>query len=494
VENNVIWTTDHGIRLWQVTGSRLKGNEIHDSAYSGIELEAGYIIIENNEIYNSDQFGGIHTHLYGTNITIANNTLDNGGILLTPGYYVFIENNVFIDCGIDAWDGSTFIDIRNNNLSSNGLWTGAYAENDAYFHMTDSYISNFEWGVFAMFTGDKNIIKGSTLINNKYGVGIDAGEFEIINSSIVNSGTYDFYLLDWSLWPQNLTTVTLNTTFDKSKVSVNSSKGFLDVNWYLHVSVVDGLGNPVPDANVWVEDNPNGTFNWTGTTGLDGFVRWIEVKEYIQGKTSITNFSPHKVVAWNDTLAGYATVNMDSSKTVTIVLKEGIVQPMVHGFNWMSIPAMSSENEIGTVLQSLEGQYDAVQWYDSSDSYDPWKHYHMAKPQHMNDLEQINHTIGILVHSTDSEDTFVVLNGSRPTSPQYIPLHKGWNMVGYPSLSTHNQTAALNNLVFGVHVDSVWAFEAAAQSWEDIGPADNFELGKGYWIHATQDCVWEVPL
>ena len=199
-------------------------------------------------------------------------------------------------------------------------------------------------------------------------------------------------------------------------------------------------------------------------------------------------------MAWNDTLVGYTYANMDSSKTVTIILKEGTVQPMVQRSNWMSIPVLSSENEIATVLHSIEGQYDAVQWYDASDSKDPWKHNHIAKPQHMNDLNQINHTMGIWIHLTDSEDTVLVLNGTRPSSPQFISLKKGWNMVGYPSLSNKVRTNALNNLIFDTHVDSIWTFNASTQKWQEMGSSDYFELGKGYWIHATQDCVWEVPL
>ena len=32
------------------------------------------------------------------------------------------------------------------------------------------------------------------------------------------------------------------------------------------------------------------------------------------------------------------------------------------------------------------------------------------------------------------------------------------------------------------------------KSWEELGEFDFFERGRGYWIHATQECVWEVPL
>jgi N6-adenosine-specific RNA methylase IME4 len=67
-------------------------------------------------------------------------------------------------------------------------------------------------------------------------------------------------------------------------------------------------------------------------------------------------------------------------------------------------------------------------------------------------------------------------------------------MVGYPSLSNRNRTAALNNLTFGTEVDAIWTFDAETQTWEEIKAGDYFEVGRGYWVHATQECVWEVGI
>ena len=85
-------------------------------------------------------------------------------------------------------------------------------------------------------------------------------------------------------------------------------------------------------------------------------------------------------------------------------------------------------------------------------------------------------------------------SGTQPTGNQTITLQPGWNLVGYPSLTSHNRTDGLNNLTFGSEVDSIWAFDAFSQKWEEIGSADYFKLGRGYWIHATTTCEWEVPL
>ena len=49
-------------------------------------------------------------------------------------------------------------------------------------------------------------------------------------------------------------------------------------------------------------------------------------------------------------------------------------------------------------------------------------------------------------------------------------------------------------IVFDQDVDAIWTFNAATQTWQEIGPTDYFELGKGYWIHSKVTKAWDVPL
>jgi hypothetical protein len=84
--------------------------------------------------------------------------------------------------------------------------------------------------------------------------------------------------------------------------------------------------------------------------------------------------------------------------------------------------------------------------------------------------------------------------GTKPTSNQTIQLYKGWNMVGYPSLSTHNRTNGLNNLTFDTHVDAIQWHDAGTKTWHFMGPDDPIVPGRGYWVHSKVDAEWEVPL
>ncbi|UCF08382.1 MAG: right-handed parallel beta-helix repeat-containing protein, partial [Thermoplasmata archaeon] len=167
---------------------------------------------------------------------------------------------------------------------------------------------------------------------------------------------------------------------------------------------------------------------------------------------------------------------------------------LYEGWNLISLPFVQSDTDLGAVLSSISGSYQAVQWYDANTPDDQWKHNRTTKPPHLNDLHSLDHLIGFWIFITEPGGVLFEYFGAQPVVNQPIALYPGWNLVGFPSLSNKNRTAALNNLTFGVEVDSVWTHDPAAKKWEEIGPLDSFELCRGYWIHATQECVWEVPL
>jgi hypothetical protein len=67
-------------------------------------------------------------------------------------------------------------------------------------------------------------------------------------------------------------------------------------------------------------------------------------------------------------------------------------------------------------------------------------------------------------------------------------------MVGYPSLTSYNRTEGLNNLTFNQEVDLIQWYDASTKNWHDLEENDYFVPGRGYWIHTSVECEWEVPL
>jgi hypothetical protein len=159
----------------------------------------------------------------------------------------------------------------------------------------------------------------------------------------------------------------------------------------------------------------------------------------------------------------------------------------------ISLPLIQGDPSPKKVLESIDGDYDAVQWYDITDLNDPWKHNKIGKP-FGNDLNAIDETMSFWVHITQPGDTIFLHNGAPAISNQTIDLYPGWNLVGYPSLTSYDRTQGLNKLNFGAEVDSIWSYDSATQTWNELGSSDYFEPRTGYWIHATTTCVWEVPV
>jgi hypothetical protein len=163
------------------------------------------------------------------------------------------------------------------------------------------------------------------------------------------------------------------------------------------------------------------------------------------------------------------------------------------GWNLISIPLTQYNTSLSSVLQSIQGKYDAIQWYDITDGNDPWKHYKIGK-SFGNDLAEINETMGFWIHITPPGDTIFIYNGTQPTVNQTIVLHKGWNQVGYPSLRNRNTTDALNTIDFYTEVEAIWTYNATTQKWKELGEPDYFEMGSGYWIYSLVEKIWDVPL
>ncbi|MHA2055398.1 MAG: NosD domain-containing protein, partial [Candidatus Hodarchaeales archaeon] len=453
-------------------------------------------------------YHGIYAHfLNGNFIQINNNKFINnsrGGIWFQygPSEYGEINNNTLINnkWGINLNGGSPsencrFFNVTNNTLIGN--WVGMYfncLRNTTVYN--NKILSSDAGGLLSGYYSRYNIYSNNIIESNGNATLFDRDSNNIfINDTII--GNFN----DVRFQGDYISLVTfLNSSFNKSKVYYSHPNSTLTVQWYLHVNVIDYLGNPVSNTKVEFEDNVNGSYNQTLITDVNGYLRWIPVTEYIEQDTNgntigeKTYYTPHKIVAWNDTLVGYAQPIMNESKTITIILYNGTLLDLEPGWNLVSLPRIQSDTNLPTVLQSIEGQYDAVQWYNITDSNDPWKHNHISKPSNLNDLNEINHTMGLWVHVTDPGGTTLVVFGNVLTSTQNIALYPGWNHVGYPSTTDKIRISALNNVLINTEVDAIWTYNATTQTWKEITASDNFEVGRGYWMHSKVTKTWIVPL
>jgi parallel beta-helix repeat protein len=405
--------------------------------------------------------------------------------------------------------------IRYYNISSNKILNisggqeayGIFLEEDCDYHnLTSNYINNISSPTGIAYGMDfrdasYNTIDNCTINDTKGGVHFDGQSVDniFINCSISNTETYDFHFDSVAGGDSHATT--LNTTFNKTRVYYADTLSNLTVKWFMHVKVIYLNGTPVSNAYIWVNDS-NGAPVFKDQADTDGWVKWLTVTEYIEQDTNKDHigeriyFTPHKATASDGKLWGFAYPDpfMDESKTIIIILGDYSFINLQPGWNLISLPRIQLDTDLQTILQSIEGDYDAVQWYDIVDNDGHWKHYHISKPIELNDLEEINHSMGFWIHVTNPNGATLIVQGEVFSFPQNITLFPGWNQVGYPSTTNKSRDMALNNINFGSETDSIWTHNATTKKWKEIGPTDYFEPGRGYWIHSMVRKTWVVPI
>lgn len=159
------------------------------------------------------------------------------------------------------------------------------------------------------------------------------------------------------------------------------------------------------------------------------------------------------------------------------------------GWHLISFPTILADTSAPAVLSSMAGNYGIVRWYDAADASDPWKAYAPAKGG--GDLVYLDNTMGFWIEVT-GPGTFIVM-GSKPVTPQFVPLRTGWNLVSFPSYKTDYTVAQLKADTGATKAE---AFDSTAGPYylRALGDTDILRAGDGYWVYVPSDVVWTVPV
>ncbi len=161
--------------------------------------------------------------------------------------------------------------------------------------------------------------------------------------------------------------------------------------------------------------------------------------------------------------------------------------PLQLGWNLISVPLVQANTTIQSVLSSIDGKWDVVQYYDATDAMDHWKTYATFKPPPLNDFQAINHTIAFWIRTTEACNLSV--NGTVPGLTN-IPLKAGWNLVGYPSFVEKSIIDALAGTGYDLPVEGFNA--TAPYRIDQLADTYMMKPGEGYWVHVPADTVWVV--
>jgi hypothetical protein len=241
------------------------------------------------------------------------------------------------------------------------------------------------------------------------------------------------------------------------------------------------------DAVVWyglnITDDPSDLiYEQAGSTGTTSQV------------VDITNLKPGRIYSFviNSTDPEGNKRSSSTTGDFPYQLETEIHIQLKKGWNMISIPPWApsvGQPTVGNVLAPIAGQYDAVQMYDILDP-DPWKHNRTGKP-YGNDFDEIFPIFGLWIHMKN--DALFILDHKVPSTglQEIMLLTRGWNFVGYPSVTTRSVSVALVG-----SYDQVQTYDASSGQWLSYdggsGLLTDMELGRGYWIHVTAEFTWQV--
>ncbi len=169
-------------------------------------------------------------------------------------------------------------------------------------------------------------------------------------------------------------------------------------------------------------------------------------------------------------------------------------QILVPGWNLISLKVRPDVGDLSSLLAPIAGLYDQVLTYDASNPALPWRGYAPDRPAYANALDQIDETMGIWLHMRDSAE--LSISGTWPDSVP-IPLHAGWNLIGFPFFESLPLEDALASIAGKYTHVATYIAEQSKNPWKEydsLWPSSDNTLtamdpGRGYWILVTQDCT-----
>jgi parallel beta-helix repeat protein len=514
--HNNVSDNNYGIHVWYSDRNNISDNKISSNDIHGVYLySSSYVTVSNNNFTDDGVFIMGYPLAYYNTHTISTNNMVNGknlyyykdlsGINIdgTPVGQLILANctnmkimNLHInntDVGIEmAYSTNTI--ITGVNITNN--WYGIYLSSSSNNNIIANDVSDNMDGIW-IYRSSSNIIKSNNVQNLRDGIVLYSSSHrnEVTHNIISNNERDGIYITLSSfnfIFRNNISSNTRDgiNIFSGSRNNITNNdiflNGWIGLNIYSSSdnriflnNFIDNVNQAVDDFgdNIWNDTYPSGGNYWSDYSGTD------------------LNSTPTQDVPPPDGIGDTPYV-IDTDSQDNYPLMDPVINLtfLYEGWNLVSIPYIQPETKLGTVLSSISSSHDAVQYYDITDNSDPWKHNHTSKPNQLNDLKDINHTMGFWIHVIEPGGVLLKYPGIKSSTNQSIPLHPGWNLVGYPSLTNRPRETALNNIIFGMDVDAIQWYDAATKTWHFVNQDDFFVPGRGYWVHSKVDAEWEVPL
>lgn len=184
-----------------------------------------------------------------------------------------------------------------------------------------------------------------------------------------------------------------------------------------------------------------------------------------------------------------------NTRNDSIEYRVSLEHEMEPGWNLVSIPFQLPTNALETVLQSIADHYTVVYAYNATDGQ--WQSYFVGGPDFPGKLETLEDGRGYWIRMDDYA-VLTLVGDAVADAP--VPLKRGWNLVGYNSLTSRSVEEALSSIAG--RYSALWSYDGESSGWrryivDGSEPPNNLETMepmKGYWMNIIVDeCEWTVP-
>ncbi len=276
------------------------GAQIEDCLFYNNSVGLKLLNTQDNTVQDctfQENIRGIYSENSGMN-AISNCRFSNNSNL---GVYLYTNSN----------NNTVEETVFENNLNG-GIWLDNFANNNTI--STSSLRNNSVFGIRCSNDSKALLITDCIVENNTYNLNFEnrSTGISVINSTIRKAKIYDLLIKNSSV--VNL----LNSTFERDLALVDLQSN-LTVQWFLHIYVRNDSLAALPDANVTIWDNANGSFELDTKTDANGWVRWVLCTEYYETGGITFNLTPH-VVRSEKVAHDQNTTNVTINSSVYLII------------------------------------------------------------------------------------------------------------------------------------------------------------------------------
>jgi serine protease AprX len=317
-------------------------------------------------------------------------------------------------------------------------------------------------------------------------------------------------------WEQAFTPVGIPLTADLSFDWICNLYAGIGASMNMYVFIDSTPGEPTIGAEIWSQFL-FGTTTWApiGPIDVTGVVNsaseyYLKLAVWVNGVSKFTNAAcgyDNVLLSWQTTTN--FTMDLDSFDTQSSVTPSVSTGASTYPISFsdpdgpwpdwrlISFP-IDVSGDVETVFNdTLWGDggttWDCIQWYDPRDPVYPWKTYSIYRPPTLNDMPDVNNTMGIWIHMTanNGDKVLSVGPGSEPSNT-VVRLVAGWNLVGYPSQTEAYSVANLKADSGGLVTQVERYNGAVAYRIEPMPDGAMFMRGNAYWVYVTADYNWVI--